>query len=239
VSSRARQKAANRMVREQLAREARRRRVVIVSIVAVAALIIAGLASWAIYNNQQGGSYATPAHAVSDNTGVQVATGQVQVDAWVDFLCPICKQFEASASSTLDQLTADKKITLVYHPVAILDQNTDPAGYSTRAAAASGCAQDLGKFPEFFKALYAQQPAEGSAGLSDDQLVQIGASVGLIDPTFAKCVRDGKYRGWAGHTTDTFSAKGYTGTPTVVVAGKQLSAPSGDSLKAAVDAAAK
>jgi hypothetical protein len=41
------------------------------------------------------------------------------------------------------------------------------------------------------------------------------------------------------HTTDVFSQKGYTGTPTVLVAGKQLQAPTGDSLKAAVDAASK
>ena len=39
--------------------------------------------------------------------------------------------------------------------------------------------------------------------------------------------------------TDAFSAKGYTGTPTVVVAGKVLQAPDGPSLQAAVDAASK
>jgi protein-disulfide isomerase len=239
MSSRSRQKQANRVVREQMAREARRRRTIIVSIVAVAAVLVAGLASWAIYSSQKPSSYATPAHAVQDNSGIQISSGKVQVDAWVDFLCPICKQFETSAQSTIDSLVSSNKVTMVYHPVAILDQNTSPAGYSTRAAAASGCAADLNKFPEFLKALYAQQPAEGSAGLSDDQLVQIGGSVGLIDPVFAKCVRDGKYASWATHTTDAFSAKGYTGTPTVVVAGTVLQAPTGDSLKAAVDAASK
>jgi protein-disulfide isomerase len=239
MSSRTRQKQANRIVREQMAREARRRRTIIVSIVAVAALVVAGLASWAIYNSQKPSSYSTPAHAVQDNSGIQISSGKVQVDAWVDFLCPICKQFETSAQSTIDSLVSSNKITMVYHPVAILDQNTNPTGYSTRAAAASGCAADLNKFPEFLKALYAQQPAEGSAGLSDDQLIQVGGSVGLIDPAFAKCVRDGKYASWATHNTDVFSGKGYTGTPTIVVAGKVLQAPTGDSLKAAVDAASK
>jgi protein-disulfide isomerase len=236
VSSRARQKQANRVVREQLAREARRRAVV-VSIVAVAALVVAGFVAFTVYRSQTPSSYATPAHAVQDNSGIQISSGTVKVDAYVDFLCPICKNFETSAQSTIDSLVSSGKITMVYHPVAILDRNTNPAGYSTRAGATSGCAADLNKFPEFLKALYAQQPAEGSAGLTDDQLIQIGGSVGLIDPTFAKCVRDGKYTTWMAHTTDAFSAKGYTGTPTVVVAGKVLPAPDGPSLQAAVDAA--
>lgn len=239
MSSRVKQKQANRVVRQQLAIEARRRRAVIISAIAVGVLVIAGFVAFAVHRSTTSSSYATPAHAVQDNSGIPIASGKVQVDAWVDFLCPICKQFETSAQTQLDSMVAANQITLVYHPVAILDRNTDPPGYSTRAGAASGCAQDLGKFPEFLKAMYAQQPAEGSAGLSDDQLIQIGGSVGLIDPTFAKCVRDGKYTNWMSHTTDAFSSKGYTGTPTVVVAGKVLQAPTGDTLKAAVDAASK
>lgn len=239
MSKRASQKQANRFVREQMARERRRRRTIVISIATALVLVIAGLAAWAIYSSRTPSSYATPAHAVQDNSGIPISSGKVEVDAWVDFTCPICKNFETSAQSTIDSLVSSNKITMVYHPVAILDQNTNPPGYSTRAAGASGCAQDLGKFPEFLKALYAQQPAEGSAGLSDDQLIQIGGTVGLIDPTFAKCVRDGKYKTWATHNTDVFASKGYTGTPTVVVAGKMLSAPDAQTLQSAVDAASK
>jgi protein-disulfide isomerase len=239
MSKRASQKQANRFVREQMARERRRRRTILMSIIIALVVVIAGLAAWAIYSSRTPSGYTAPAHAVQDNSGIQISSGKVQVDAWVDFTCPICKNFETSAQSTIDNLVSTKKITMVYHPVAILDQNTNPPGYSTRAGAASGCAADLGKFPEFLKALYAQQPAEGSAGLSDDQLIQIGGSVGLIDPTFAQCVRDGKYKTWVTHNTDVFSSKGYTGTPTVLVAGKILNAPDAQTLQSAVDAASK
>ena len=44
---------------------------------------------------------------------------------------------------------------------------------------------------------------------------------------------------WVTHNTDVFSQKGYTGTPTVVVAGKVLNAPDAQSLQSAVDAASK
>src|SRR5437667_7390974 len=115
MSSRAKVKQANRMVREQLAREQRRRRTIIVSIVAAAALVVAGLVGWAIYANQAPpASFATPAHASKDGTGIVVSTGTATVDFYQDFLCPICKQFESQASSTLDSMVAQKKIALVY-----------------------------------------------------------------------------------------------------------------------------
>lgn len=234
MSSRANQKQANRVVRQQLAAEARRRRTIVVSIIAVVAVIAAGLIGWGIYETQKPKNVATPAHATSNGTGIVVSQGPVQVDAYIDFLCPHCKEFEDSASATIDQLISQGKIRMVYHPIAILDRASSPAGYSSRAASAAGCAADGGKFFDYLKALYAQQPAEGSAGLSDDQLVQIGAGIGLIDPTFAQCVRAGKYRSWVADNTDKAARAGVNGTPTVKVAGKQLDSPTGDALAKAV-----
>jgi protein-disulfide isomerase len=239
VSSRGSNKRPNRVVREELAREQRRRRTVVVSVIAAVALVLAGLIGWGVYESQKPNDYATPGHSTSDGNGIVVSSGKVQVDAYVDFICPHCEEFETSAGPTLDQLIAAGKITMIYHPIAILDQSSNPPGYSTRSGAASACAADGGKFLDYLKALYAQQPAEGSAGLSDDQLIQIGGSVGLIDPTFAQCVRDGRYKSWMAHTTDAAASKGVNGTPTVLVAGKALSNPTGDALTSAVNAATK
>jgi protein-disulfide isomerase len=234
MSSRVKAKQANRLVREQQAAEARRRRTVVVSIVAAAVLLIAGLVGWGVFASQRPSGYATPAHAAGgDDTGIVVSTGGATVDIYLDYLCPICRQFETSAQSTLDSLAAQKKITLTYHPIAILDDRTYPAGYSTRAGSAAGCAADGGKFLEYTKALYAQQPSEGSVGLSDDQLIQIGQSVGLTDPSFAQRVRDGKYKSWMTHNTDAAAAKNINGTPTVLVNGRQVQ-PTVDAVKAAV-----
>jgi protein-disulfide isomerase len=233
VSSRGKQKQANRVVREQLARERRRRRNLIISIVAVVGVVAAGLIGFLVYQLQKPTTYATPAHATSDRTGIVVSTGKVRVELYVDYLCPNCKNFEDAASSTLDQLVSDGKITLVYRPIAILDQNTSPSGYSTRAGSAAACAADGGKFLAYTKALFAQQPAEGSAGLTDDQLVQIGTGVGLTSASFAQCVRDGKYETWMAHNTDAAAGNNVNGTPTVFVAGKQVTA-SADAIKKAV-----
>jgi protein-disulfide isomerase len=224
------------VVREEIAREARRRRTVIVSIVAAVAVVAAGLTGWAVYETQKPRHVVVPASASADGTGVVVSDGPVRVDAYVDLMCPHCKEFEDEAATTLNGLVAQGKINLVYHPIAILDGSSHPAGYSTRAGAAAGAAADGGKFLPFLQALYAQQPAEGSAGLSDDQLIKIGEQVGLTQPGFATEVRDGKYKGWMASNTDKAAAKKIQTTPTVLVAGKPIAALTPNALQQAVDA---
>lgn len=231
MSTRVGQKQASRMVRDQIAREKRRARTLWTSIAAVAVLVIAGLIGWGVVASQDSGSYVAPVGAVENGTGIKVGTGPVQIDIYEDFICPACGQFEKQTGGTLDQLVSEGKVSVVYHPLAFLDRASSTE-YSTRASAASGAAAQDGKFREYAKALFAQQPAEGSAGLSDDQLIQIGRSVGLGD-AFAQAVRDGKYKPWTAHVTDEASGDGVTGTPTVRVGGKDVQ-PTTEAILAAV-----
>ena len=106
-----------------------------------------------------------------------------------------------------------------YHPIAILDRASNGTEYSTRAAAASAAAAEGGKFAEYHQALFANQPAEGSAGLTNAKLIELGKSVGLTDAAFADAVTDKTYEAWVTKVTDTASSRGVTGTPTVLVNG--------------------
>jgi protein-disulfide isomerase len=159
-----------------------------------------------------------PAGATANGDGVVLGDGPVTVDAYIDFMCPFCRQFEQLAGPTLDAMVAAGEIGLVYHPMAFLDPLSTNR-YSTRASASSGCAADHGRFREYAKALFANQPPEGGPGLSDEELIQVGASVGLTDPGFAGCVRNHVYLDWTMYVTERAAERGVSGTPSVYVQG--------------------
>src|ERR1700728_2152542 len=119
-----------------------------------------------------------PSGATAEGDGIMIGHGPVRVDAFIDFLCPYCRQFELAADSTLARLVADGQVSLVYHPMNFLDE-ASTTNYSTRAAAASGCAADQGRFLEYSRALFVSQPPEDGAGLSDAELAGLGGAAGL------------------------------------------------------------
>lgn len=228
--------SARRRLAQRRRRE-RRRRAAWVSAVAVAVLLAAGLAGVVAYQASRPADAEVPAAATEDGTGLPVGTGSVTVEIYLDLLCPACRQFEVAARPVLDGYLADGTVTVVYRPIAILDDRTSTE-YSTRAGAAAGCAADAGAVAEFVPAMLDRQPAEGSAGLSDDQIVQIGTAAGATSPEFASCVREGTYHDWMARNTDDAFDRGVQGTPMVFVDGEQLEPGGVGDLTAAIEAAA-
>jgi protein-disulfide isomerase len=172
-----------------------------------------------------------PAGAPDDGDGIALGTGPVTVDLYIDFLCPFCRMFEEEHGRVVDELVERGAITAVYHPMGYLDRLSSTR-YSTRAAAASGCASDGGRFLEYMYALFDSQPPEGSAGLSDEELIQLGLQSGL-DESFASCVSEGAYLAWTEYVTARALARGVNGTPSVYVEGVGVPA-SGRAIVAAV-----
>jgi protein-disulfide isomerase len=221
---------ARRIVEQQKAAERRRRITMWTTVVVVLVLVASGLTGWAVMANQSSktaGKLTTPSVAVDDGTAFAVGTGPVVVDLYEDFMCPICHEFENQTGATIKQLVSAKKITVRYHPVSILDRASNGTQYSTRAGGAAAAAAVGGKFIEYHDVLYANQPEENSDGLTNAKLIDLGKSVGLTSTAFADAINNKTYDAWAGKCTDTFSARGYTGTPTIVVAGKQVTGPNG------------
>src|SRR5271155_4533986 len=159
-----------------------------------------------------------PAGTTTEGDGVMIGRGPVRVDIFIDFLCPFCRRFELSSGPALARLVADGQVSLVYHPMNFLDQ-ASTTNYSTRAAAASGCAADQGRFVEYAHALFVSQPPEGGPGLGDAELVGIGRALGLGGTAFTDCVSEAPYLDWAPYVTARARAQGGEGAPAVLVAG--------------------
>ncbi|HEY2794486.1 MAG TPA: thioredoxin domain-containing protein [Micromonosporaceae bacterium] len=203
----------------------RRSRIAVLSALGLVVLLAGGLVGFGYWTTHNKPAYLVPQHVAKQRDGVEVGgTGPIRVDVYVDYLCPDCKKFEESVAAPLDKMVANNAITLVYHPLA-LDKNSTTA-YATRAAASSACASDLGEFLPYSNLLFTDQPKEGGAGLSDDQLVQIGGHAGLINPAFAECLRANTYAKWVSNENALAAKRGITTTPTVLVNGRSI-APAG------------
>ena len=242
--NRDRERAAARRIVEQQKAAARRRKVTVwTSVAVVAVLLIAGLIGWGVYAGQRRtDAHVTPSVAVDGGTAFAVGTGPVTVDLYEDFMCPICHEFETTDGATIDQLVSDKKVTVaVPHGVdpgprlerhRILDAGGRRGGRGGRRRQVQGVPRR--SLPE---------PAGGEQRRPDRRQADRAGQVGRARRRLRPAVNAKTYEAWVGKVTDTFSARGFTGTPTVVVAGKQVkgstgSVPSPDDLAKAVDAAA-
>ena len=176
-----------------------------------------------------------PAGATEEGDGILIGEGPVRVEAFIDFMCPFCRRFELSAGPTLADLVSSGQISLIYHPMNFLDE-ASTTNYSTRAAAASGCAADGGLFAEYAHELYVSQPPEGGPGLSDAKLAELGAAAGLDRAAFTACVSGAPYLDWPPYVTARATALGVEGTPTVLVADAAVR-PEARAIGAAVAAA--
>jgi protein-disulfide isomerase len=160
----------------------------------------------------------------------------VAIDVYEDFVCPICGGFEHDNGEAIRQAIVAGKLRVRYHMLNLLDDRTNPPGYSTRAGSAALAVAEAtpGAFLSFHDSLFADQPGEGSAGYDVAQLEQLAADLGVPAGTVTAAVN--------AHTFDAAIAADmdkagddpdlqrkdpddgsyYFGTPTVAQGGKAL-----------------
>jgi protein-disulfide isomerase len=237
---------------ESEAAEHRRERTIRIVGGLVVLLVVGGLLAIGFFAGRDGGtdSSATPAPTadpsassptgVGDDYGVPYGTGWTSADEaklptleiWEDFQCPACKQVEAASGEQIQALADAGKVKLLYRPATFLDvslaadndANGNPNS-SARATSAWGCAIEAGKTGEFHSAVFDLQPAQEGVGYTDQQLIDLGTTVGITDAdlaTYTKCVQDGTYLGWAANSNQKFIDAGVGGTPTAYLNGVEL-----------------
>jgi protein-disulfide isomerase len=228
---------------EQQRRERRRQLWIVFSIVAIViAVVVAGVLIQS--NRDTVGQTLTSSSVppgVTDTYGVVIgdASAPKTVQVYEDFQCPICKEFEASTRDKLRAAVDAGRIKIDYRMVSFLN-DASTTNYSSRALNAAAVVLDTSGqdvFLKFHDLLFDNQPAEGSAGLSDDQLVQYAVQAGATAADVRPGIQDDEFGTWVTNTQDQMSKNHVTGTPTVFVVGKQAGATLGDSINAALAAA--
>ncbi|MET8568642.1 thioredoxin domain-containing protein [Streptomyces sp. NPDC004783] len=142
---------------------------------------------------------------------------------WEDFRCPACKAFELAYRDTIHELTASGQLKVEYHLATIIDGNMGGTGSRT-AANAAACAQDAGKYPAYHDVLFDNQPPETDDAFADEnKLLDLAGKVdGLDTAAFRSCVQNGTHDGWVEKSNKAFQNGGFTGTPTVLLDGRNI-----------------
>lgn len=196
---------------------------VVVALVLVAVLVVA-------LNNQssdpQPGQTPSAANIDVETGAILVGDGEDRLDTYIDFMCPVCNQFEQVYGEEIAGLVDDGTITLGIHPISILDNRSQGTEFSTRAANAMYCvaSTDADAALPFMNAMFANQPSEGTPGLSEDEILQVAEGVGVTG--IESCVNDGQYADYVtAITRDTPTQPGAQGigTPTIAVNGEVIS----------------
>jgi protein-disulfide isomerase len=171
---------------------------------------------------------AKPIASVPDKTGTVA-----DIRVYVDYLCPFCGQFEATNSKQIAKWVDSGAATVEIHPVSILTSKSAGTQYSLRAANAAACVANYSPndFYAFNAALFKDQPKEATAGLTNAQIKKIVKSSGVTGSLtqINSCIDDTTYKSWVLASTDraltgplpNAAIPAVTGTPTVLVNGKQ------------------
>jgi len=158
------------------------------------------------------------------------ADGAVAVTEYVDWACPICKQFEAAYADQILDKVKSGDATLAIQPVSILDRNYQNSRYASRAANAAMCVANYApdKFLDVQTQFFDNQPEEGTSGLTNAQIAKLVKAGGATGSDVSECLSTERFKGWVTKSTKAVVAdpalqgtQGF-GTPTVLVNGKKV-----------------
>lgn len=264
-------RAKAKAMREQHKKSERRKGLIIkasagLAVVAAAAIIasvvIGGMAG-EVNSNQS----ATPVNQTSNNGFLVGANGEmftststptpepvpgataapatpVKIITYVDYQCPYCAYFENANMAQIQGWLDSGVATLEVRPLSFLDGKGSPNTYSSRAANAAICIASYSpnNFLAFNKAIFENQPEEGTAGPENNELFATAKSVGITNQEKIRdCINQKSFGKWIAKTYASTMDKGVpeysatfwkerNGTPAVFVNGQHY--------KGAVDNAA-
>ena len=141
--------------------------------------------------------------------GVLVGDGDARRNLvlFEDPQCPYCRQFEEVNGPVIAAAVATGDLAVEYRMRCFLGPE------SVRADNALALAAEAGRFDELRRALFAAQPPEGTGGFTTQDLLELGARVGLTGTDFTGGVHETRYERWVLGRESLFQAQDPQGTP--------------------------
>jgi protein-disulfide isomerase len=153
------------------------------------------------------------AKAIGNSLGE--ATAPVVVEEYADFQCPACGQFARTTQRDIEEkYVKNGKVRVVFNHYAFIGDE------STRAAEASECANDQGKFWEYADTLFNNQAGENQGAFSDAKLEGFAQQLGLNMDQYKQCMTERPHLSKIQTSTQNGSQRGVNSTPTLFINGQ-------------------
>lgn len=166
-------------------------------------VIIIALALFALKGNN-------PDNVTTTNTTIISSNKTVNITAYSDFQCPYCARGENTMKEIKKAYGDRVEIIFKHFPLPF-------HSYAEKAAEASECARDQGKFQEYHDILFENQNKLDVASLKG-----YASKLGLDREKFDSCLDGGEKADIVKKDHDEGISKGVSGTPTFFINEKKL-----------------
>ena len=130
--------------------------------------------------------------------------------------CPYCREFEEVNGPLIAAALDAGELAVEYRMRCFLGPE------SVRADNALALAAEEGRFDELRRTLFAAQPPENTGGFTVEDLLSLGAQVGLTGSEFASGVRGARYAKWVLRREALFQSEDPQGTPAAWLNGSPI-----------------
>jgi protein-disulfide isomerase len=211
-------KGKRQEIKERRQREQQRTRLITLGIIGVAAVLIAVVVISTMQANRVTGDFITPVEQprpMADRNAMGDPNAPIRIEEFSDYLCSHCQAFALQQEPAIvrDYIETGK-VYFIYVPFSFM------APESARAAEASYCAADQGKFWEYHDIIFENVGTATTQPLADDRLVQYAGALNLNVDTFRSCLTGNTYRQQVQDDLTYGRQVGVTGTPTFNLNGR-------------------
>jgi protein-disulfide isomerase len=130
--------------------------------------------------------------------------------------CPYCQQFEELNGPLVAGAVDAGELAVEYRMRCFLGEESVRADNALALAAEAAC------FDQLRRALFAAQPPEGTGGFTAEDLLRLGAQVGLTDSAFVSGVREARYEKWVLSREAIYQSEDPQGTPAAWLDGSPI-----------------
>lgn len=159
---------------------------------------------------------------ITDGLTMGDPNAPIKLVEFADYQCPGCGSYWANTEPTIiKDYVETGKVFYTFSPFSFVGSyvQNNPYDESVKAAEASYCANDQGKFWQYRDYVFANQIGENQGAFSEKRLLAFAEKLSLDMDTFTKCLKSGEHNQKVLDANDFAINSGINQTPSFMIDG--------------------